>query len=265
MRVLAASRWASSLPPAVTISRSSTAPTASAGPGGTTPSRARPATSRPICTRTRSRSTRAGARPTPNQPEILAYLEKVALDYGLGPHLRPNTAITSAALVGFRPALDAEHRRRSRARIRCGSQCGRDARCAEHSRHPRREAVPRPPIPFGPLGSQQVDGGGAGRVHRHGRQRGAIRSRDRAGDGASHGVSADPDLDRAALRFPVHPRAARRVRTRPERRRRSCATRPSMPTSQPVSTSTPRRPAKQPNSPAATSCARSPTPSYAQS
>jgi cation diffusion facilitator CzcD-associated flavoprotein CzcO len=30
-----------------------------------------------------------------NQPEILAYLEKVALDYGLGPHLRPNTAITS--------------------------------------------------------------------------------------------------------------------------------------------------------------------------
>ena len=31
-----------------------------------------------------------------NQPEILAYLEKVALDHGLGPHLRPNTAIASA-------------------------------------------------------------------------------------------------------------------------------------------------------------------------
>jgi cyclohexanone monooxygenase len=31
-----------------------------------------------------------------NQPEILAYLEKVAIDHGLGRHLRPNTAIVSA-------------------------------------------------------------------------------------------------------------------------------------------------------------------------
>ncbi len=30
-----------------------------------------------------------------NQPEILAYLEKVAADHGLGPHLRPNTAIST--------------------------------------------------------------------------------------------------------------------------------------------------------------------------
>ena len=30
-----------------------------------------------------------------NQPEILTYLEKVAADHGLGPHLRANTAITS--------------------------------------------------------------------------------------------------------------------------------------------------------------------------
>ena len=30
-----------------------------------------------------------------NQAEILTYLEKVAVDHGLGPHLRPNTAITS--------------------------------------------------------------------------------------------------------------------------------------------------------------------------
>ena len=30
-----------------------------------------------------------------NQPEILAYLEKVAAEHGLGPHLRPNTAITT--------------------------------------------------------------------------------------------------------------------------------------------------------------------------
>lgn len=30
-----------------------------------------------------------------NQPEILAYLEKVALDHGLGPHLRAHTAVTT--------------------------------------------------------------------------------------------------------------------------------------------------------------------------
>jgi len=30
-----------------------------------------------------------------NQPEILAYLERVATDHGLGPHMRPNTAITT--------------------------------------------------------------------------------------------------------------------------------------------------------------------------
>ena len=30
-----------------------------------------------------------------NQPEILAYLEKVAADHGLGAHLRPNTAVTT--------------------------------------------------------------------------------------------------------------------------------------------------------------------------
>ncbi|SPM29124.1 flavin-containing monooxygenase [Mycobacterium terramassiliense] len=30
-----------------------------------------------------------------NQPEILAYLEKVAADHGLGPHLRPHTAIAT--------------------------------------------------------------------------------------------------------------------------------------------------------------------------
>jgi cyclohexanone monooxygenase len=30
-----------------------------------------------------------------NQPEILAYLERVAAEHGLGPHLRPNTAITT--------------------------------------------------------------------------------------------------------------------------------------------------------------------------
>src|SRR5271165_6069635 len=75
--------------------------------------------------------------------------------------------------------LDAVHRRRAGARLRCGGECGRNARCASHSRHPWGTTVSGPAIPFVALGSQSVNGGGAGRVHRYGRQRDPICSRDR--------------------------------------------------------------------------------------
>ena len=121
------------------------------------------------------------------------------------------------AVVGQRAMLDAVHRRRAGARLRRGGERGRNARCAPHSRHPWGTAVSGPAIPFVALGSQSVNGGGAGGVHRYGRQRDPIRSRDRPKNRAAHGVSADPDLDRAPVRLPVHPRAARAIRTRPER------------------------------------------------
>ncbi len=60
-----ASRWAFNSPPPATISRSSTAATASAALGATTPTRAPPATCRHTSTRIRSRSIRGGARHSP--------------------------------------------------------------------------------------------------------------------------------------------------------------------------------------------------------
>ena len=251
-RAPAASRWESSSPTADTTSPSSTAPTASAGPGATTPSRVRPATSRRICTRTRSRSTRGGARPMPTSPR----------SWPTSRRWPPTTG--SAHTCGPTPRSPRCAGRTAERRWTLSTDDGQ-----EHDFDVVVSAVgmldvPHIPdipgaqrfrgrrVPFGALGSQQVDGGGAGRVHRHRRQRGPIRSRDRAKDRASDGVSADPDLDFAPVRLPVHPRAARGVRTRPGARRKSCATRPSTPTSHPASTSTPRRPAKRPNSPAAT-------------
>ena len=199
-----------------TTSRSLTAPMDSAGPGATTRSRARPATSRRICTRTRSRSTRGGARPTRTSPRswpisrrwppITGWRTPAAEHHG-----------RHRALVGRRAALDPDHRRRRRARLRHRGQRGRDARCALHPRYPWGGAVSGPAIPFVALGSQQIDGGGAGGVHRYRRQRDPIRSRDRPKNRAAHRVSANPDLDRAAIRLSVHPRAARAVRTRPRR------------------------------------------------
>ena len=134
-----------------------------------------------------------------NQPEILTYLEKVAADHGLGAHLISEHRGHHGAVVGRRATLDTVHRRRPRARLRCRGERGRDAGCALHSRYSGGAAVSGSPISFGALGSQQVDGGRAGGVHRHRRQRDPIRSRDRAKDRTAHGFSADADLDRTAV------------------------------------------------------------------
>jgi len=88
-----------------------------------------------------------------NQPEILAYLEKVALDHGLARTCGP-TRRSHRRAGRRRPALDPDGRRRPAARVRRRGERRRNARRAEHPRHPWGVPVPRPPIPFGPLGSQ---------------------------------------------------------------------------------------------------------------
>ena len=56
----------------------------SAAPGATTPTRARRATSRATCTRSRSRSAATGRGCARRSPEILEYLQGVAAEYGVG-------------------------------------------------------------------------------------------------------------------------------------------------------------------------------------
>ena len=92
------------------------------------------------------------------QPEILAYLERVAAEYGLEKHLVGNTRSPSCA--GPTTRGDGHlHRRRCGVRVRCRRQRRRHARRAQRSRHPRRASIPRPDVSLVELGSHQIDCG----------------------------------------------------------------------------------------------------------
>ena len=144
-----------------------------------------------------------------NQPEILAYLETVAAEHGLGPHLRPEHRDHHGALVGRPAALDAVPPTRREHEFDVvvsavgmldvpnipdipGAQRFRGRRFHsarwDHSKSTAGERVAS--IGTGASAIQYVP---------------AIAPKDRAADR----VSANPDLDRAPLRLPVHARAAR--------------------------------------------------------
>jgi cation diffusion facilitator CzcD-associated flavoprotein CzcO len=69
-----------------------------------------------------------------NQPEILAYLEKVAADNHLGRHL----VTCTPAVVGHRAQLAARDRGRCHATVPRRRHRGGHARCPQHPRHSRR-------------------------------------------------------------------------------------------------------------------------------
>ena len=111
-RVPGASRWASNSPTAATISRSSTG---ADGFGGTWRHNTFPGAACDVPSHLYSYSFAPNPRWSKtyaNQPEILAYLERVAAEHGLGAHLRPNTAVTTVRWSDDRATLDADHRRR---------------------------------------------------------------------------------------------------------------------------------------------------------
>ena len=153
-----------------------------------------------------------------NQPEILAYLEKVAGEYGLERHL-------VAQLARHRIALGRRHRNGGRSATADGATDefdavvtrGRDARRSQHPRDSRSGPIPWPYVSLVGLGSLQIDCGRTRRVDRHGCQRHPIRAGDRRRCRAPDGVSAHADLGQPALRRTVHPGAARALRERPRR------------------------------------------------
>ena len=199
-----------------------------------------------------------------NQPEILAYLETVAAGHGLGAHLRANTAVTAARW--------SDTRRR-------WTLTGDDGR--EHEFDVVVSAVGMLDVPHIP------DIPGAQRFR--GRQFHSARwdhSKSTAGERvASIGTGASaiqyvPAIARKTAQLTVFQRTPiwiaprfdfpftaeqHELFERDPARRRNCATRPSTPTSRPASTSTTPRRGRRPSWPAATSCARSPTPSCAPS
>ena len=83
------------------------------------------------------------------QPEIWAYLRRVADDFGVRPHVRLNTAVESATWVD--EPLGARDLAGHAARPRAGRRHGPADR-AEDPRHPRPRRLRRAGLPLGPLG-----------------------------------------------------------------------------------------------------------------
>ena len=93
------------------------------------------------------------------QPEILAYLEKVADDNHLAGHLVARTLVTSLRWsdTDRRWTLEIEGRRYTRVRRR--GHRGGNVGHPQHSRYPRRREIPRAGISLVELGSLEIDCG----------------------------------------------------------------------------------------------------------
>ncbi len=134
-----------------------------------------------------------------NQPEILAYLEKVAADNQLGDHLVARSRVTTLRWSDADRRWTLETEDGAQHRVRRRRHRGRNAGRPQHPRHSRRRQVPRPGVPLVELGSHEIDCGRTGRVHRDWRQRHPVRAGDRQGRRASDGVPADADLGEPTL------------------------------------------------------------------
>ena len=125
-----------------TTSWCSSAATTSAAPGTSTPTPAAAATCPPTSTRSRSRPTPSGRRPTRSQPEIRAYLQRVADDFGVRPYVELQHHHDRRRLGRGRRALDRRDRPRHAARPRADHRHGPAGRAA-HARHPRHRRASR--------------------------------------------------------------------------------------------------------------------------
>ena len=113
------------------------------------------------------------------QPEILAYLERVAADHGLANHLLGSTRITEMRWADDDAVLVAADRRRRDIRVRRRRQRRRNARRAQHPRDPRSGPVSGSHVSLVDMGSLEIDCRRTGRVDRHRCQRRPVRTRDR--------------------------------------------------------------------------------------
>ena len=157
------------------------------------------------------------------QPEILAYLQRVARDHGVLPQIRFGTEMRSARWD------EAEHRwmietaagsfaaRRARHRRRPAERAGAAG-------HRRARALRGADVPFGPVGPRRRPARPARRGHRHRRVVGAVHPARAAARLAPDGLPAHAGLGlpapglpapaRAALGLPSFPTlAARRARS----------------------------------------------------
>ena len=151
-----------------------------------------------------------------NQPEILAYIEKVAADHGLAEHLVPRTPVTTLRWSDTDQRWTLDHRRRPDPRVRHrGQRRGNAGRSKAFLTSPGANRFRGRAFHSSQLGSLQIDCGRTRCIDRHRCKRRPIRAGDRCGQRASDRISADADLGVAAVRRAVHPGAAGTLRTRP--------------------------------------------------
>ena len=198
------------------LHRSSTRPTTSAAPGGTTPTPAPPATSLATCTRSRS-GRAAGAAGSRRSRRSWPTCR------------RWPTSTGSARISGW---AGRDRRRVRRRPGRCGTSRSADgdtiqaasvvsavgpAQPARPARHPRPGRLRRPVLPLRPLGSRHGPDRQAGRRHRHRRQRHPVRARDRQAGRARGRVPAHAALRAAEVRRLLRRGPAGHVRPAPGR------------------------------------------------
>ena len=175
-----------------------------------------------------------------NQPEILAYLERVADDHQLAEQTRcadPSHHVAMARRCG---ALDTGDGGRHDARVRRRRHRSRHARRPLHSRRSRCRAIPGPDVSLVELGPLEIDCGRTCRIDRDGRKRDPVRTRDRRRGRAPDRVPAHADLGEPPLRRTVHRRTAGSSSNAIPTRRSRCATRRSRHTRPPTSAPTRR-------------------------
>ena len=151
------------------------------------------------------------------QPEILQYFEDCADRFGIRPHLRPHTRITSARWdEGARPLASHRRRRRHLRRRRAG-QRHRDLHHPVHPGHRRPGVVCRTVLPLGPLGARARPRRQAGGRHRDGCQCRADRARGGQGRGHRRRLPAHAAMDPAPLRQALHRGGEAPLRAQPDR------------------------------------------------
>ena len=153
-----------------------------------------------------------------NQPEILAYIEKVAADHDLAQHLVPRTRVTTLrwSETDQRWTLTSEDGQTREFDIVVSAVGMLDV--------PKIPEIPNAhrfrgrAFSFVTVGSFQINCGPTSCVDRHRGKRRPVCAGDRRGHRASDRLSADADLGVAAVRRAVHPGAARTLRNDPSKR-----------------------------------------------
>ena len=159
------------------------------------------------------------------QPEIGAYLKRVADDFGVRPYVRTRTDGDRRRLGRAGAALADRDQRAARSPRACSSPAWAALSEPAIPSIPGADSFAGPRLPHRPLGPRRRPDRQARRRDRHRRLRGPGRAADPAAGRAAERLPAHAAVDHAAPRPPDPPARARAVPRAAARCRSSCAAR----------------------------------------